>query len=719
MSARRCWVPPGQGVTIAGHDIPGGLLYCGRYLPGERPDREPELIDPELPADLGGWCDPATVDPHASYRTMSPVERGAYLEWLRAGRHRGDSAPPAFLRLFLLGLEYRVLVDLERDPEVRGELAAIVAAARRLLASPTVETRPEASTAATDLGSAIRALLDLVELLSAGVLRPGDLVRFAPPPKPGADRSPVPMALRIAVARSAVTGTPVPADWAASWLWYHPDLPPLAPQQRCPDEFWRLLAPRYAAEHGAGLVPRANRAPIRMVYQPHHPAVPSTVVERPDLPDALTDPGATRALRRLRDEICRLLDPYSRWLTRYPEARNTLPAAAMLPPELVDRESGALGHLRTWAAANLDGRARAVVDTDDLRVFWSCAGAGRMTRDEAAGLARVLALIGLGIEPDPQFCGPSLARGPAVLFTLPRAASDPDTPGHGYAGAATAVDLAAWLLSAAGFDDPEGTGVERAVERTVAELATVLGWATVDGTPSGQGSATTPEDPVTPATLARLAARLSWRLTARAARGAEPDRAPHPGAGPAGAGGVATGGVAGGSRAGERAAIGRFLITIATEVVPATPAVVDALGMAYQALGIDPAVAYRRLHAAHTGGDSDGGLTAGPVGGPVVVRPARPGGAGHALPWTRTQEQAPPSEPVQLDPTIIRRRLAETEEVSGLLAGIFTDGATVDAGIPDCGPPAGGVLADADSFAGLDPQHSALLRALAARPAWT
>jgi hypothetical protein len=86
-----------------------------------------------------------------------------------------------------------------------------------------------------------------------------------------------------------------------------------------------------------------------------------------------------------------------------------------------------------------------------------------------------------------------------------------------------------------------------------------------------------------------------------------------------------------------------------------------------------------------------------------VIRRARPGPAGHALPRTPPEDTTPG---VRLSRDVVTRKVAETEAVSTLLAGIF-----VDDGPATGTPPTGD--------AGLDRAHSSLLSELATRSSWS
>jgi TerB N-terminal domain/TerB-C domain len=679
MDRERRWVPPGQSVRVAGHDVPGGLIYVGQELRSAIGTIEPALINPALPVGRHQADQPACdLGPAPSYHLISSAGRAAYLGWLAGGRDC-DDAPIGCVSLFFAGLERRVLVDLADDPAVTGELHAIAAEVRRLQAvhAPAGHPFTECS----------QAFLDVLDLLTAPAGRPGGAVPAGAPPARHRDRWPVPVALRAGLASFALTGTPVPADWARSWAWYHPSLFPRTPETRCPQEFDRLFAVRYARRFTAGLVPQsAGRPPVRIGYRPASPGIDAVVLDRPDLPDVLEEPKVTRELGALADSVTDALTPYSRWLARTPGGHGSLASTALLPADLIDQGHGPLQHLLAWANAHLGDQFAAVIDASEFSAFWSTADPARMSRDEAEGLALVLHRAGLGVEPDVRFGGPALAPGPAVLFRLDKLA-DRDaacSPSPGYLAATTLLQLAATVVAAARpGSTPDGrTGARPNVAEPANTVITALA----------------AELPLSVTERSRLTARLRWLLAPGAAP-ARPDRR------------ICA------LTATEREAAGHFLIAVAAgpDIAPAT---VSALTRAYRLLGLDSGLVCRRLHRHEVAG-------AGPhraqAEEPVVVRRGRAGRPGLALPRSPPEETAPeetaPAGPprVHVSPEEVTRKMAETAAVSALLASIFTDDGLA-AGASAA--PARLDSARLDS-AGLDVAHSGLLGELAARSSWS
>ena len=238
--------------------------------------------------------------------------------------------------------------------------------------------------------------------------------------------------------------------------------------------------------------------------------------------------------------------------------------------------------------------------------------AGKPAKKDAVALARLLAGLGAGIEPDVRFGGdPPEAKGPVVLFRLEDGAADAPTPE--YAAAAALLDLGA---AVAGVDGRMTVEEERA-------LATHLGSA-----PNLQSHE-----------QARLAAHLDLLLARPPSlRGIRAHLRRLEGV--------------------EQNAVAGALLAIAGADGFISADEVKLLHHLFGSLGIEESVLYSELHA----------LTAAPSG-PVVVRPAQPGEPEYALP------PAPPTErgKIVLDHAVIAAKLADSAAAASLLAGIFVE----------------------------------------------
>ena len=651
------WVPFGVPIEVAGLALPGGMFYVGKILPAPNGSgQDPALIDPRLPVDFRNpdWSG-SSVGYWPSYSGISARARAAYLTWLAGGRsHPG--VPISWVFLFFYGLERRVLVDAAgRGPAVRDQ-PYIRAEVHRLLG--IYREHSSFRSYATGFLSLIDARTTMTDLASAA------------PPRT-ADTWSIPYELRAGLGSFAKAGRPVPADWALSWVHFHPEIYPRTPAQRCRDEFERLFRARYADRHGAGLLIKPGKTTLQHTYLAASSGIGQVTIPW-GLPDVLQLAEPTQALRALVEECTDALDAYSRYLGRHPDAGGTLGAIAILPPGLRDDSSSSMARLNAWIEERLGQRRQAVVDGADLIALWSADQPGELSRADAAALAQLLGTQGAGIEPDVRLGGPVLSPGPAVLFRT--APGQPAAPGAPYAAATLMLHLATAVLPA----DEQVPDARRARLRSCLASAIHL---------------TEPE-------RVRLGAHMEWLLARQASltgltkRLAALDEA-------------------------QRDFIGDFLISVATADGVISPAAISALTKIFRLLRLPAASVYNRVHAA--------AASAAPATEPVIVRHRTGGAPGFAVPRQPANreaaagpvrlDEAPTANPVPLDETAIAAKLAETAAVSALLGSIFTDDTPASGSVsfdtpgkPEAGEPL---------LAGLDGRHSGLLRTLSAQDSWT
>lgn len=430
------WLPPGTGITLAGHNIVGGLLYVGSELTSASGAMlEPALIDPRLPVDgrRPDWSGQG-LDYWPSYVAIPPQSRAAYLAWLADGR-RYPQLPIGYVFLYLYGLERRALHDLALDRSTAAyELPIIHAEVRRLIG--IYGEHRAFQRYAGQFEQALEILTLTGAQFSAGA-----------PPAP-ARETPPPLRLRAGLGAFALQGRPIPAQWALTWIRSHPDYYPRTAATRCATEFDALFQLRYAARHGQGLVVRSGRTEIALDYRPASAGFRGIAqLTLAGIPEVLTLAAPTRKLVALADECTSELEAYSRFIGRIPDGHASVQAQALLPAELVDLAVGGAGQAVAWARNRLGAAETAFVAAEEFTALISTPDTKPAKRDVIA-LARLLGAAGIGIEPDPRLGGPTPSAGPMVLFAAPggptAAASD------AYQAATVLLHLAAAVSAADG-----------------------------------------------------------------------------------------------------------------------------------------------------------------------------------------------------------------------------------------------------------------------------
>jgi tellurite resistance protein len=601
-----------------------------------------------------------------SYGDIAPSHRWAYITWLADGR-QDASAPIGYVFLFMYGLERRVLVDMAENASLMSELPHIRSEMRRLLRIYGPQSGSFQSYAS--------AFLEVIDFRLAERDREDDL-GSAPPPLAESTWS-VPLSLRIGLGQLAASGTPVPAEWALAWGWFHPDIDLRTPATRCTDEFACLFAIRYAEKFGEGLVIRPGKSRIRHTYRPASTGLPSIEIESDGTRDVFEQKAAGRKLAALVDSVTDELDAYSRWMGRNPGSSRSLAASAFFPVALLAEPGGDVSKLRDWATQQVQRADPVRMPGQTLCHLWSPDQSDKLSKGDSVLLAQLLEHLGIGIEPDVRFGGvPLTSADKAVLFSIK--AEAPHTATSAYGAAITLVHLAA----AVGAADGQISRAE--VKQLGDHVASSLR--------------------LTPAETTRLYAHLTWlsgvdiKLTGLKKR-------LHTLTKP------------------QRRHIGDVLVTVAAADGVISPEEVTTLRKIFKLLDLDPETLTSRLSASQT--------TSGPAPAerPIVVREAGVQDPGFPIPPRQVegrQPQAVPSVAFRLDDATLQQIESETAAVSLLLVDIFGEDQEQSMHQrPDVSAAAAtssvGNAMDVGtdrSVQGLDLPHTRFLRALAERDQW-
>ena len=644
-AADQRWIPPESNVAVANRQISGGMVYVGSSL---------------LP--VGGWqdCEPALIVPGLKVARGRGDDSGEGMGYWPSYSEIPDESRAAYLDWLAGGRS-------DADAYIGYVFLFFYGLERRLLFDLRYlpERRGEA-----------RALIGEVERLRS--IYAGNrsfdgystsLVQVARalwseenawerPPTIGSGGGELASEVRLALGQIVAAGKPIPWDWALAWVTGHAETCFRTPARRCPDEFRQLFVRRYHQRFGDGMALKPNKRRLKISHQPASASFGGQVdVPFDDLPDvsALTKP--VRLLREIAETVMSELEGYSRLVGRSPEKSGTLEGWALLPPELAEsRTSPACERLRSWITASLDGGESAAVAGADLMTHWDCARSDLMSKGEVSSIARVLGSLGYGIEPDPRFGGGGIRKGQqVVLFPLGPDRLSAASPA--YRAATLLLHLAALVASS---DGDFGESEERHLEEHI-EQAMKLN-----------------EDEIR-----RLRAHLQWLIAEKPSTAGIKRRLES-------------------VDAGRRQILAEFAIAMAGADSVINSEEIGMLEKIYGLLGLDPKQAYGDIHSLQTGD------TWRPAEHPITVRPPGLAEAGRAIP-NPPPPPVPERDRIELDMDRVERTLAQTEEISRVLAEVFAD----EPGEIDA-PEANRV---SNTVAGLDGQHTVLLRALDGRSA--
>ena len=359
--------------------------------------------------------------------------------------------------------------------------------------------------------------------------------------------------LRQALGQATLDGVPVPVGLALAWVKLDPNSTLRTPATRCEAQFDALFAAHYAKATGAGMVIPQNKTKLKFVYRPASAGfrgfneIKLTFGETPDV-TVLSAP--IKKLRDIAEMATKELEPYSRFVGKNPESRDTLEGLLNLPATL-------------WPASVQKGLHDIQDRVGDVPVGMSfqelLATLGATTtfsKDKTQTLARALESMNLGLEPD--VLGGSRTPKPedrVVLFSTPASESTSRaTPS--YQAAMLTIQLASSVVMADGdFGELEMAHLRSQVQS----------WFHL-----------------TPAHQQRLSAHLQLLMAAPVPLSLLKKRLDAlPGA--------------------AKESIGSFMVTVAQSDGTVSPAEVKMLEKVYKALGLDPKKVFSDIHAVSAG----------------------------------------------------------------------------------------------------------------------
>lgn len=456
--AATTWTPKEKSVTVKGIEISGGLIYVGNKLQdGKGWNTEPSLINPRLPVnkslsalesgDMGYW---------PSYSRISPQCRNDYLVWLATGRC-DPKVDIGYVFLYFYGLERRALVDTEYLPEAKNDLITIREEIKRLqkIYDGNRSFR----------GYAAR-FLDTLNLKIDGIRQ------IKTPPINDLDKTGLTISVCAALGKIALDQQPLKVQWALPWVWQDPDIPKNTSAKRCKDEFNKLFILAFTKKYPDGIKIKANKTILIASYHPASSGVPG--YELPLEHNGQSVPNITRLKRPkniladLVSECSAQLEPYSRFVGRNPDKKDSIAAHAMLPePLLIESNNPTIKTLKTRLNESVNQTDYGTLPGMFFFDFWPSEKSEKFNKKESTALMQLLTNLGYGIEPDPRFVNVTITpQTNTVIFPLP--AASPSAPSTEYKAACNLVRLATMISAADGVtSNEEQTHIEDQIENYV------------------------------------------------------------------------------------------------------------------------------------------------------------------------------------------------------------------------------------------------------------
>lgn len=394
-----CWLPKGKFVSVGGFNISHGMIYFGEQNDDDIPwNSEPSLINPKLSVEKPGpgyLIDKLSYWP--SYKTLTALERGIYLDWLS----RGASAPHipvGFVFIFFYGLERRAFFDTKHSEQALNDIKDINAEIRRLL-----QIYGHNNSFKNYAGNFLKALdIRFGSGPSYYLLKEQDFHGNG-------------LLLHAALAQVANEQIPIPSSLALAWILTQPQK---TAATRCTEEFKALFKIYYEENFNLGLRLNTTQQKFSLKYQAASIFLKDKIDLAPPNWSELSAQG--RPLLRLKgiaDKCAEELDAYSRYLGRKSADKDSIEALALLPKKLIEQEFSSIKTVKRYIFNHFNG--------DDVQMDLSPFLKNMPFQKEdifdrkfATSLSKLLFNLGIGIEPDPRFGGPLIKKGKMVMFKL-------------------------------------------------------------------------------------------------------------------------------------------------------------------------------------------------------------------------------------------------------------------------------------------------------------
>lgn len=466
----------------------------------------------------------------------------------------------------------------------------------------------------------------------------------------------VPFAIRTALAQHARDARPLPPELAFASVTNGPEACRRTPVTRCTAELRALFRVRYDNAYGEGLLLKKGRGALNFEYRPASASFGGAVeFTFEGLKDAVRR-GRSEELEALIEQCVEDLDSYSRWLGRRKSEPPTLSGLMLLPAELLpSHDAQPLVALRNWLASLPLATGPVVVETAELLAHCPDVADSKPTRPQGAALAVLLEKLGYGIEPDARLLGtPPSGDGVVVVFRTSRSTS---AVSKDFVAASHVLHFASAIAASDGIEGAETQFLSAYVgkaggldDEERARLSAHLLWLL--------------REPRTPAKLKKLAESVPEHF---------------------------------------RPELARFLVCVAGADGQVSKKEIALLIRMGAHLGLDEKGVYSQLNELGSGSAR--------AGEPVVVEmaPSSPAKNFSIPPKPAPAGPKPTTPEFRLDMARVEARLAESAEISAILADIFVQEEEV---LP---PPS---VLTAEQVAGLDGAHSALMRKLSVEPSW-
>ena len=327
------WVSRYESLKIQGRIIDKGFFYFGGKLEtliGY--GTEPSLINDSLSVgspkviyntshiysdeSLGYW---------PSYAALSPLCRGAYLDWLASDR-ANPNTPIGYVFIYFGGFERRVIEGINDDSVSDDEFVNIYNEVLRL---------HDIYGKQSSFSNYSANFLEFMTLVRSPLFEEKiQTAQLLPPPASSQN-----LTFKMQLAKMVTLKLPIPVTLAWEWLIFSNEYNFKTPARRCESEFKDLFEILYQKAYPNGFIVPPNKTKLKISYH----AASQSIVSVDLTLDDLQDPSALRSpikkLIAIAEQCNEALDAYSRYLGREGNSATDIDAIMLLPKVLIQQQS--------------------------------------------------------------------------------------------------------------------------------------------------------------------------------------------------------------------------------------------------------------------------------------------------------------------------------------------------------------------------------------------
>lgn len=413
------WVSRHESLKIQGRIIDKGFFYFGGKLEtliGY--GTEPSLINDSLSVgspkviystshihsdeSLGYW---------PSYAALSPLCRGAYLDWLASDR-ANPNTPIGYVFIYFGGFERRVIEGISDDSVSDDEFVNIYNEVLRLHDIYGKQSSfSNYSANFLEFMTLVRSPLSEEKIQTAQLLSP-----------PASSQN---LTFKMQLAKMVTLKLPIPATLAWEWLIFSNEYNFKTPARRCESEFKDLFEVLYQKTYLNGFIVPPNKTKLKISYR----AASQSIVSVDLTLDDLQDPSALRSpikkLIEIAEQCNEALDAYSRYLGREDNSATDIDAIMLLPKVLIQQQAyrekyPVIQNFKAWAES-VTQNDEGLTTVKELWRYLDERSSHTMPKSFAKKHSEMITnlaeLAGFGVVPDQRYHQTSLKPdGYVVLF---------------------------------------------------------------------------------------------------------------------------------------------------------------------------------------------------------------------------------------------------------------------------------------------------------------